>query len=100
MAYGNNRQERPDDTIALFKNDERRNDKDPAYKGQGKINGRDYWASAWINESRKDGSKYLSIKVKPKQEARRESYDRAQAPSRDRDDPRTRQSEYDDEIPF
>lgn len=90
MAFS--RTERPDDTIALFKNRERRDQKDPEYKGQGKVNGREYWASAWVNESRKDGQKYLSIKVKPKEEAKRENYSRQQQEER--------RAEYDDEIPF
>lgn len=87
--------ERPDDTLALFKNDDRRDDRDPLYKGQGKVNGRDFWASAWVNESRKNGSKYLSIKLKPKQEQRRETYNRQKE-----EVTHTRGADFDDEIPF
>jgi hypothetical protein len=28
-----------------------------------------YWASAWINESKKDGSKFMKIRLKRKMEA-------------------------------
>lgn len=94
MAYGGNqRRERPDDSIVLFKNDERRNEKDPTYKGQGKVSGRGYWAAAWVNESRKDGSKYLSIKLKPKEEQQRESYDRQHQEE-------SQKPFHNDEIPF
>lgn len=87
MAF--TQRERPDNAISLFKNDDRRNEKDPVYKGQGKVNGREYWVSGWINESRKDGSKYMSIKLKPKEEQRRETYSR-----------QSREEPLDDEIPF
>lgn len=91
MAY--ERREQPDDQITLFRNDQARGEKDPTYKGSGKVNGRDYWCSGWVNVSRKDGSKYLKVKFQPKQEQRRENYDRQrkEEPSRD---------EFEDEIPF
>ena len=76
MAFA---KERPDNTLVLFKNDDRRHERDPVYKGQGKVDGRAYWVSGWVNESRKDGSKYLSIKIQPKEEARRETHERRDA---------------------
>jgi hypothetical protein len=50
--------DRPDNLLAIFKNDERRNDNDPPYRGQGKVDGREYWVSAWVNET-KAGAKVL-----------------------------------------
>jgi hypothetical protein len=93
MVY--ERRERPDDTIVLFRNEDRRNEKDPAYKGQGRVSGREYWVSGWVNESRKDGSKYLSVKLKPKTEARRERYSRRDDYERGR-----APNDLDDEVPF
>lgn len=85
---------RPDNSVNLFKNTERRNDRDPEYRGSGQINGREYWASAWINVSKKDGSKYLSVKFKPKQE----TYERA---NREEQAGTARKNlDFDDEVPF
>ena len=50
---------------ALFKNTKQRNDKDPGYQGSVRVNGVDYWLSAWLNTS-KNGEKYFGLKVKPK----------------------------------
>lgn len=91
-GYG---KERPDNTLTLFKNDDRRNERDPVYKGQGTIDGREYWVSGWVNESRKDGRKYLSVKVKPKQETRRDNYER-----RDARREQAPLDDFDSEIPF
>lgn len=85
-----------DNSLALFKNTRRRGPEDPAYSGSGRVNGRDYWVSGWVNESRKDGSKYISIKVRPKEgDAKTDTYrrsEREQAPI-DNDD-------MSDDIPF
>src|SRR5262245_13320809 len=61
---------KPDNTLSLFKNDRKSKAQDPDYRGDGKINGRDYWISAWLNVSKKDNqTKYLSVKVNPKEGA-------------------------------
>ena len=65
-------------TLLLFKNDDRRDEKDPSHKGHGKdLGGTDVWVSAWLNKS-KDGKPYMKIRLKAKQEQRRESYTRSQ----------------------
>lgn len=51
----------------LFKNDDRRNDRDPDYRGQCEIAGTQYWLSAWIKEAQKDGRKFMSLSFTPKQ---------------------------------
>lgn len=56
----------PDNSLALFKNNRRRGPDDPYYSGSGRISGRDYWVSGWVNESKKTGEKYISIKIRPK----------------------------------
>lgn len=56
-------------TGALFKNEQKRDGKQDAdYRGQCELHGEAYWIDAWINESKKDGKKYLSLRFKPKSE--------------------------------
>ena len=52
----------------LFKNDQGDNPKRPQYRGSLNVGGTDYNISAWIRESRKDGSKFMSLSVEPKRE--------------------------------
>jgi uncharacterized protein (DUF736 family) len=51
---------------SLFKNDRKETDTHPDYKGSALINGVEHWLDAWINTA-KDGSKYMSLKMKPKE---------------------------------
>jgi uncharacterized protein (DUF736 family) len=52
----------------LFKNDDKRDGrKDPDYRGNCEIGGQQYWLSAWIRESQKDGRKFMSLSFQPKQ---------------------------------
>lgn len=60
MAY----EMRPN-TGSLFKNDKKETDSHPDYKGSALIEGVDMWLDAWINTA-KDGSKYMALKMKPK----------------------------------
>lgn len=65
---------------ALFKNNRKREGKtDPDYQGQAEVGGVEYWLSAWINTSKKDGSKFMSLKFNPKE---------------------TTPADFDDDIPF
>ena len=54
----------------LFKNDQNGNPKRPQYRGSLNVGGTDYNISAWIKESRKDGSKFMSLSVEPKKESK------------------------------
>lgn len=54
----------------LFKNDQNGNPKRPQYRGSLNVGGTNYNISAWIKESRKDGSKFMSLSVEPKKEAK------------------------------
>lgn len=60
MAY-----EMKNNSGSLFKNDKKESETHPDYKGSAKINGDEYWMSAWINES-KEGKKYMSFNFKIK----------------------------------
>ena len=64
MAY-----EQRDMSGSLFKNDRKETDSHPDYKGSALLGGVEHWLDAWINEA-KDGSKYMSVKFKPKDAAR------------------------------
>jgi len=52
--------ERKNNTAALFKEEEKKNEKGPDYTGMGLIEGKELRLAAWINEA-KSGKKYLSI---------------------------------------
>lgn len=52
----------------LFKNNTGDNPKRPQYRGSLNVNGAEYNISAWIKESRKDGSKFMSLSVEPKRD--------------------------------
>lgn len=61
MAY-----EKKPESGALFKNDRKEKDSHPDYKGDALIDGKLWWVSAWINES-KSGTKYMSMSFKLKE---------------------------------
>jgi uncharacterized protein (DUF736 family) len=60
MAY-----EQKNNNGALFTNDKKNSDTHPDYKGQIRVSGKDYWISGWKKTS-KDGMRYMSLAVKPK----------------------------------
>lgn len=51
----------------LFKNDKREQDSHPHYRGSINVGGEEFWLSAWLKESEK--GKFMSLSVKPKEEA-------------------------------
>ena len=56
----------------LFRNDrQREGKKDPEYQGQMQVDGVEYWLDAWLDTSKKDGRKYFSLKLRPKDEGAR-----------------------------
>jgi phage repressor protein C with HTH and peptisase S24 domain len=59
MAY-----ELRDGQGSLFKNERKESEKHPDYTGSAKIDGRDFWLSAWIKEGTK--GKFMSLALKPK----------------------------------
>lgn len=76
----------------LFKNDDKRDDKDPAYRGSINIDGKEFWLDAWLQKAKKDGKTFMSLRVKPKM-AREHAGGSANPPARTQDD-------FDDKIPF
>jgi hypothetical protein len=63
MAY-----EQKENSGSLFKNDKREKDTHPHATGTAKINGVEYWVSAWTKEGKK--GKWQSLSFKPKEERR------------------------------
>lgn len=59
MAY-----EKRDMSGTLFKNDRKEKDTHADYRGEIRIDGRDYWLSCWIKEGR--NGKFLSLSAKLK----------------------------------
>jgi uncharacterized protein (DUF736 family) len=80
MAY-----EMKDNSGSLFKNDRKETDSHPDYKGSALIGGVEHWLDAWINTA-KDGTKYMSLKMKPKDAAQTGSYGRQEPQPADLDD--------------
>ncbi len=62
MAY-----EMKDNSASLFRNDKKESEKHPDYTGSAKVHGEEMWISAWVRET-KDGRKYFSISLKPKED--------------------------------
>jgi hypothetical protein len=56
---------------SLFRNDDKSKDEDRDYAGSINVEGREFWLSGWINET-KAGNKYLSLSIKPKDEQSRD----------------------------
>ena len=52
--------------VLFNERDKKSKDSDRDYSGQGNVEGREFWISAWINTSKK-GAKYLSLRFKPKE---------------------------------
>jgi uncharacterized protein (DUF736 family) len=73
----------------LFRNDKGDNPKRPDYRGSANWNGAEFDISGWVNESKKDGKKFLKLKFEPKKAAPKAT----RAPVMDESDPN-------DDIPF
>ncbi len=50
----------------LYRNENKKEENHPDYSGSINVGGKDYWLSGWIKESKKDGKKFFSLSVKPK----------------------------------
>ena len=51
---------------ALFRNEKRATEQHPDYTGNITIEGKEFYLSAWVNESARTGQKYFAIKATPK----------------------------------
>lgn len=80
--------EQKDGQGALFRNEDKETEQHPDYKGSIKVNGQEFWLSAWIKES-KAGNKYMSLSAQPKN-GRTQQVRSGRQQERD----------FDDDIPF
>lgn len=60
--------EHKENTGSVFKNDKKESERHPDYKGSAKIDGVDYWISAWINETTDKKKKYLKLAFETQRE--------------------------------
>ena len=59
-----------DNSGALFKEDDKKSEKHPDYKGNCLVNGKQMYIAGWINESQ-NGKKYMSLQFsEPTQDAK------------------------------
>jgi hypothetical protein len=101
--------EQRDNSGSLFKNERKDKDSHPDYTGNGMIDGKGFWFSAWIKKDR-NGKSFMSMSFKPKEDQppqRQAPRQQARQPDRapkqeqwnDFND-QGRRGEMNDEIPF
>lgn len=62
-------------TFSLFKNQDKKTEKHPDYKGDGKdLDGNDIWVSAWLRDSKVGKFMSCSFKLKDEQKPQKEKF--------------------------
>lgn len=61
-------EQNPDNQGRLFKNDQKKNERDPDYKGQAKVGQAEFYLAAWINVAKTSGQKYMKLSFTAKNE--------------------------------
>jgi hypothetical protein len=79
------------DRGALFKNNDKTEETHPDYRGNINVDGAEFWLSAWLKTS-KNGMKYMSLAIKPKEDGAAQSKKPAGGGARPHD--------FDDQVPF
>lgn len=77
----------------LFKNDRKEKETHPDYRGRIDVGGVEYWLDAWIKTSQKDGKKFMSLSIKPKEAKPTQP---ELSPSKQAE----RAADFDDPVPF
>ena len=80
-----------DNSGVLFKNDKKEKFNDPDYKGNIRVDGQDFWLSAWIKEGK--NNKFMGLAVNPKKPKEEQT---GQPQSK----PKGKIEDMDDQIPF
>ena len=62
MAY-----DHQDDSGSLFKNDRKKSPKHPDYTGSAKVDGTEFWLSAWLKGGTNGKPKFMSLAFTPKE---------------------------------
>lgn len=80
-----------DNSGVLFKNDRKESENHPDYRGGMTVNGVEYYLSAWIRTSKKDGGKFMSLAVQPKADVGNRAINQAK---------KSVEKDFNDDIPF
>ena len=72
-----------DNVCYLRKNEERKTDAHPEYKGSGSVGGTEHWLAAWVNTDNETGKKYFNIKFTPKEQQKPKVTPKSREPGED-----------------